>query len=952
LVRDVIVYEITSGYGVYGGLNFQAGYFIHVYLDDSTGTLSAKLTTSSVDGGGTLIGDITVGPNLFYGTTGTVNKLTTEPYYSYCEGTTLRYIGVQANVPYAFLGSTPDASECYIAPVCDLEITGTTITESSAPDAADGGIQVTATSSNGTVKYFLGRDFDYATEGIIGGLFSGLLSGTYTVWVRDGLSNCVRQVTVTITITQVYAERWRSTYDDLAGGVTRISILERAYEGEMSEVCAGESPLIIEHRGDPANPYQTIIPSNAAIQLMVRTEGQFADLFNGDDRQFKVVIYKNDVVRWTGFVIPEFLKEPYLFQPYYLTITATDGLGELSSYDFVDNSAQFTNNEGNNFVGRKKAIFLIAEILKKCPTGFGIISYFDVWETTMDPDVDPLEQMFIPTDIFYKVGVPVKCDYVLNQILGHAKAQIFMADGYWRIRRIESSVSSSKNYREFDADGVFVDDGEHANLQDLTSPRENAWWIEQSQFLNYIRNFGRFTITHDLVKDGNLLPSGNFEESDIEGDFFKGWNFFMGQTGISFGYQAVDRTDSKGAFFCKFAGSGAQNDSILYTSPIPISIGGDSPIFSGENEIFMIKAEILAILQYAQSYSWCRVAWRLRLVNTDTGDTYDFKKPHGENLQYEIITDPENEQVLNDLYLEDGGKFETFELGPFSLPFPYNGNYTIQLSFHFNNHQSGDFDCTVNFDALRAFDASVFEGHYIGKRIYVNLVDETLSLRGAYYKLTFSTEAESEPNIIRPNDYGPGFQYQWILQEMYALTVPKVTEKIVIDNLKLAFYPVIDLTPRVDPPPTVDYDQVVNPFVKPVFEDLFVLGDVPVFNNSTLVYNGFLTLADGTPTSKWAREGVEEELPILEISLNDVIAQMTNPVRTLSGKIKSNVPLYMLNSFKDYLDDKRYINTRFVTYDKRQEYEVNLIEVQTGAGGEPPVVLGAFSDGFSDGFLN
>jgi hypothetical protein len=554
MVRDVLVFEITTGYGIYGGINFQAGYFIHVYLDDSDGTFEVKITTSSLDGGGTIIGTATTGPNLFYGTAGTVNKLTTEPYYSYCESTTLRYIGVIANFPYAFLGSTPNASECYIAPVCDLEITGTTITESTAPDAADGGIQVTATSSNGTVKYFLGRDFDYATEGSLTGLFTGLLSGNYTVWARDGLSNCVRSVTVTVTITQAYGIRWSSEYDDLAGGVTRVEMHERAYEGVENELNrVGAEALVIEWRGDPNNQYLPVVPSNATFQFLVQTEGEFNDLKFADDRQFKIVVKKNGNVTWVGYMIPEFLTEPYLYQPYYLTITATDGLGELASLDFVDNSAQYTNNEGNNFVGRKKAIFLIAEILKKCPTGLGIISYFDVWETTMDTGLDPLDQAFIPTSIFYTgAQEPTDCLYVLSQILGHAKAQIFLADGYWRIRRIETSVASSKDYREFDVDGDYVTSGTHTNLEDLTAPRVNAYWIERSQALQFIRNYGRFTITHDLVKDANIIEHGSFEESDVEGDLFKGWNFFMGQTGITFGFQTVDNGDSKGAFFARF----------------------------------------------------------------------------------------------------------------------------------------------------------------------------------------------------------------------------------------------------------------------------------------------------------------------------------------------------------------------------------------------------------------
>src|SRR5690606_41620658 len=82
-------------------------------------------------------------------------------------------------------------------------------------------------------------------------------------------------------------------------------------------------------------PDSQVVPSNAEIQILCETDAEFDDIRKGVDRQFRVRKYDGyGNLEWTGFISPEFYSEPYLDEPYIITLTAYDGLGELKNKAF------------------------------------------------------------------------------------------------------------------------------------------------------------------------------------------------------------------------------------------------------------------------------------------------------------------------------------------------------------------------------------------------------------------------------------------------------------------------------------------------------------------------------------------------------------------------------------------------------------------------------------------
>jgi hypothetical protein len=253
-----------------------------------------------------------------------------------------------------------------------------TLTDASGPSTPDGTFTGSATSSNGTIRYAIDNPgFDYAT-GQTTPVFTGLYSGPHTVYAKDAIG-CQDSISFEILVTVLYNVKYRLEFTDTFSESrkdNRMDILERAYSGPVIEICSGATPIVIRYEGDRDDPNVVIVPSNAVIELLVETEGQFNELFQCDDRKYLVNHYVDSSLYWKGYIVPEFQSEPYLFEPYVLSITASDGLGELKN-------AAFKDMDKNSYKGDLSCMFIISEILKKTGLPINIRCAVNVFDSGM-----------------------------------------------------------------------------------------------------------------------------------------------------------------------------------------------------------------------------------------------------------------------------------------------------------------------------------------------------------------------------------------------------------------------------------------------------------------------------------------------------------------------------------------------------------------------------------------
>lgn len=793
--------------------------------------------------------------------------------------------------------------------------------------------------------------------------FTGLLPGNYTIYAKDA-AGCQDSISFAIPVTTVYEPRYRLEYVDnligTSGKFHRLDILMRGYEGEVEEVCGdGKSPVIIRYEGDRDDPNVPLVASNATISLLVETAGQFNDMFLSDDRKYMVRHYVGDdeesiEIYWIGFIVPEFHSEPYIFEPYPLTITASDGIGELKNKPFTDIN-------GNNFRGDMKSIKIISEVLKKTGLELNINQGINVYDSGMDEEGDPLDQAYVDSRIYYNKRTPVKCDVAIKSIVDPFRGQVFQSKGVWWVIRLSDAVGTFP-YRNFDFNGVLLTGGEGFDYEvdfdfpdvdefeintvfelDFPSaihPAGKAMFARKTQLLTMIRNYGYFEITHNLGKDGNLIDTGLFESEDIiqlaSGNFtFKDWNVLIGQGGVKYGHETVVNGDSTGAFYFDFVSAvGNQTDTQLYSTLIPLD--------SVDGEI-RLKFQYFVTPEYNVPY--VRIAWTLKFRMTDGTYQWLTYATNGA-ITYDYI------EQKNDIYVTNYNSWQLFDL---RTAIPIQGVADgIEISFFFHDHEGRDFEDVA---ALQAFDPSTLSNPNGAKRMTAGDPGETY-----VYTCEYSLDAEDLPKVVRPTSYNAGdgdHRWLWKLDKIFNISEnTALVRRVKFDNVSLSFYPLIFVptTQYIEPPETLPYAEETDPNVTSDFTKTVLLGDMIRFDetytrNEKNLYRGYFRLEDGTPTRNWHRLGVDESKRVLQILLEDYKAQFALPQRRLSGlKITTEV-LHFINCLRDNVDGTRYRPMTFEFDTKNAMYSPDMSGVGTGAGGEPPLVVGEFDpEEFSDDY--
>lgn len=764
--------------------------------------------------------------------------------------------------------------------------------------------------------------------------FTGLLPGLYTVYAKDAVG-CQDSLDFEITVTTTYGVKYRmGQFKDFVMESSKqilIDILERNYTGEVIEICGGAGPVRIKYEGNRDDPNAAIIASDCEFELLVTTDGDFDELFQGDDQKFKTNVYINGDLYHTDYIVPEFHSKPYIFEPYPVTITASDRIAELKNKDFVDIS-------GNRYKGEMKAIKIISEILKKTGLELNIrcgINVFDSGMTETATD-DPLDQVYIDSRIYYSPKkVADKCDKVLRSILDPFRAQIFQSMGVYWIIRLSDAVGTFA-YREFNINGDYVSNSTFNPVLILGSPNTvgpKVMFAQKSQLQTFIRNYGYFEITHNLKKDGNLIDTGLFESEDIVelasgNKTFKDWNVLIGQAGVKYGHETVVNGDSTGAFYFDFtSSSGDQVDTQLYSVAVPLN--------STDGKI-RFKFQYFVTPKYNMPY--IRIAWTLKFRMVSDGTYRWLTYATNGAITYDYV------EQKNDIYVTSFDRWETFDLLT-EIPLQEAAD-AFEISFFLHDHRGRDFASIAD---LKDFVPSTLSNPNGAKRMVVDVLNET-----NVYTCEYSLDAETLPEVVRPNTYDSGsgdFRWLWRLDKIVAVsTSEQLVQRVKFDNVSLAFYPLVlqPTTQFIDPPETLSYSEETDRYVTSNFEKEVSLGDMirldtTLERNEDNIYRGYFRLSDGTPTLNWHRSGVSESKRILQILLEDYIAQFSLPQKRLSGVKISTTGFHFVNCLEDYLDNTRYRPMTF-TYDVKQGFFTpDMSGVVAGADGEPPYSPGEFS---------
>lgn len=213
-----------------------------------------------------------------------------------------------------------------------------------------------------------------------------------------------------------YNLRYYMTWLSERGEDCRIEILEKDFSGTPQLKKLGSAPILHIDNADNG-----IVGTSISILLQADVEGELNDIYTTDSKKFKVLLYRNNLVVWSGFILQELYSEQYIAPPYDVEITATDQLALLKDVTY--------SIEGD--YSRKS----ILEIIKNALAPTGLHLDFAL-QTSLAPSVQDIEGSFLAfarlNDAAY---AGMTCYDCLSEILSTANMQLVQIGNRWCIYR-------------------------------------------------------------------------------------------------------------------------------------------------------------------------------------------------------------------------------------------------------------------------------------------------------------------------------------------------------------------------------------------------------------------------------------------------------------------------------------------------------------------------------------
>ena len=223
-----------------------------------------------------------------------------------------------------------------------------------------------------------------------------------------------------------YAERYRFNFRSINGKDVVIRISEDGYEGSVTARHIGGAPSLRLEQNGNIKGMSLEIPAECVV------EDEYASLYTSNPYRFLVELVINNSIVWRGFITPELYAAPWVDPPYDVTLTATDGLGELKMHNYPA-------------LGRQSLEALFATLLGATGLTLPVKAI-----STVRNDLTSAMYMLGETSVNLDDMAGESYYDVLDKLLGSLHATIQQAPGEWLIIR-ETDVEA------LDHDGTVED---------------------------------------------------------------------------------------------------------------------------------------------------------------------------------------------------------------------------------------------------------------------------------------------------------------------------------------------------------------------------------------------------------------------------------------------------------------------------------------------------------------
>ena len=230
-------------------------------------------------------------------------------------------------------------------------------------------------------------------------------------------------------------EKYRLEFKNRQGDTCQIQFHYEGWTGGVTNIVGASRPFVLQEYNTSEDLFKPYRPQQATINIIASDSGVTMDNFISDNDDDILVIFSFGSFSpyWYGYILQDNFQETWVQTDHILTLTATEGIGQLSEKQF--------SNEGAEVVGLVTPWEVIGYCLEETPqTLVQSRVYNSLYHTSMsDGNTDMcLDQCYIDTRTFMQE--PKQYDSkldTLNKINTSFNQTLFQYKGQWYFLRLE-----------------------------------------------------------------------------------------------------------------------------------------------------------------------------------------------------------------------------------------------------------------------------------------------------------------------------------------------------------------------------------------------------------------------------------------------------------------------------------------------------------------------------------
>ena len=310
----------------------------------------------------------------------------------------------------------------------------------------------------------------------------------------------------------IYGLKYFGEFKSLLNSFFRVEIEERSFTGESTEMVMAENPLQLDYPGDEYNVYRPVFGSQLIVSVISGTNFQYINLHTADARQYRVTVYKDEVLLWRGWILPDLFNEPYVAPPYVVQITARCGLGELENVQVPETVMSYVDGDTPTLKSFVNLYSIVIYALKYLNLGLNLHEAINIYNA--ERTTPPINTDTTLTDTYIDLSQYAEFNLydLLSDVMKSFTARLYQQDGAWWMVRIKE-LNQTLRYRILDVDGgstIGFDDTKLTTF--LIGKPHNNHIVNNAPELRINPAWKEFTLRSIKEKRPSILKNYDFKE--------------------------------------------------------------------------------------------------------------------------------------------------------------------------------------------------------------------------------------------------------------------------------------------------------------------------------------------------------------------------------------------------------------------------------------------------------